>query len=112
MSDGLEIDYAEPWRETETFLRLLPGPMFSSPPTNDNGLVIRHYSTTISRKLRDHPKMRVDLSDPDDRENVARRVWPYKRPAYDGDGFIWQSTKAEADGRRFITEQLKTCFTP
>ncbi len=84
MSDGFEIDFAEPWQETETFLRLLPGPMFSSPPTDDNGVVIRHFSTTVSRKLRDHPMMRVDLSDPDDRENVARRVWRYKRPAYVG----------------------------
>ena len=84
MTDDLVIDYSEPWRETETFLRLLPGPRFSSPPTDENGVVIRHYSTTVSRKLRDHPKMRVDLSDPDDREIVARRVWRYKCPAYVG----------------------------
>ena len=84
MADDLVIDYSEQWQETETFLRLLPGPMFSSPPTDDNGLVIRHYSTTVTRKLRDHPKMRVDLSDPDDREIVARRVWRYGGPAYVG----------------------------
>ncbi len=84
MTEDLVIDYSEPWRETETFLRLLPGPRFSTPPTDENGVVIRHYSTTVSRKLRDHPKMRVDLSDPDDREIVARRVWRCKCPALVG----------------------------
>jgi hypothetical protein len=84
MTDDLVIDYSEPWRETETFLRLLPGPMFSTPPADENGVVIRHYSTTVSRKLRDHPKMRVDLSDPDDREIVAKRVCRGRRPAYVG----------------------------
>ncbi len=81
VTDDLVIQYAEPWRETETFLRLLPGPRFSTPPTDENGVVIRHYSTTVSRNLRDHPKMRVDLSDGDDREIVARRVWRSERPA-------------------------------
>jgi len=84
MADDLVIDYDEPWRETETFLRLLPGPRFETPPKDENGVVIRHYSTTVSRELRDHPKMRVDLSEPDDREIVAKWVCRGRRPAYVG----------------------------
>jgi len=74
VTDDLVIQYAEPWQETETFLRLLPEPMFSYPPTDENGVVIRHYSTTVTRSLLDHPKIRVDLSDPDDSEIVDRRA--------------------------------------
>jgi len=84
VTDDLVIQYAEPWQETDTFLRLLPGPRFSTPPTDENGVVIRHYSTTVTRSLRDHPKMCVDLSDPDDRENVARRIWRLGGPAHVG----------------------------
>ncbi len=81
MTDDLVIEYAESWQETETFFRLLPGPRFSTPLADENGVVVRNYSTTVSRRLRDHPKMRVDLSDPDDREIVARRVWRYSTSA-------------------------------
>ena len=105
MADDLVIEYAEPWQATETFLRLLPGPRFSSPPTDENGVVTRHYSTTVTRSLRDHPKMRVDLSDPDGRENVARRVWRRERPAHVGvlvtritPLTLWRKRR---DGRRF-----------
>ncbi|MCH7684188.1 MAG: hypothetical protein IIB35_10815 [Gemmatimonadetes bacterium] len=74
--------------------------MFFSPPKGDNGPVIRHYSTTVSRKLRDHPKMRVDLSDPDDRKNVARRVWRYKRPSYEGAGHRVPTLRSPRVGTR------------
>ncbi len=49
MVKGLVNEYDEPWQETETFLRLLPGPRFARPPTDDCGVVIRHYSTTVTR---------------------------------------------------------------
>lgn len=86
MSSDLDLQWSEPWQETETFSRLLAGPRFGTPPTDERGVVVRHYSTTINRRpfLRDHPKMRVDLSDPDDREYVARTIWRYSRPAYVG----------------------------
>ena len=86
MNNPITLEWDEPWRETETFLRLLRGPRFAAPPTDEHGIAIGGYCTTINREpfLRDHPKMRVDLSDPDDRENVARRIWRDGRPAYVG----------------------------
>lgn len=111
MSENLVYQYDEPWQETETFLRLLAGPRFSSPPTDENGLVIRDYSTTISRDLRDHPKMRVNLNDPDDREYVARKICRNKRPAYVGMliSRIEQATdwRRRRDGRCFPVDHYK-----
>ena len=55
-------------------------------PHDACGVAIRHFSATINRKpfLGDHPKMKVDPSDPDDREYVARTIWRYSRPTYVG----------------------------
>ncbi len=50
------FEYDEPWRETETFLRLLPGPRFARPPIDENGVVIRHNSTTISARVQREPE--------------------------------------------------------